>query len=247
MEGLLDKGKLKGLMTSFNTKIKDDIEKIKDEHLQKQSIVVGGNIGVYAERNGEDEAILKIYGHEKFIEQGYVPVIFRYLTSTSKRMVSEKRDELEEGWFRYRCKGWNVYGNPDCVRITEDNVVEFSTNQDNYLTMSPEGFSPLAENMISEMKDLDGKLFVKHGRRKILIRRPTESGTIHRSVRLRYGIGFVPKPEIAWPNDYWRRKITHADLVSNLAEFYVGYNFKTKRSFPEDDLWKWGFGISKTV
>lgn len=241
-------------------KVDANIVSLKTSKADKEEVAIKGNIGVYSERITLDEpdpsnsidtkvTRLKIWGHEKLLEMGYVPVIFRYTHSANQVRVRHDSPDGEDYFVikvRRHHKGWNAYGNPECVRITDDGTVEFSTNPPDDLGMEPKGFSPDAENMIRERYDENsGRLFVRHGRKKILIKDYDDYGGRHRTVRLRYAIGFIMPPKIAWPNDPFR-KITPADLVSNLAEFYIGYHYKTQNE-EGHSVFGWDFVNPKTV
>lgn len=175
------------------------------------------SIGVFIYKESLEEPVLKIYGHEKLIEQGYVPYIWRYITKTCK-----KWDPVEENFIRYRRKGWCTYGSYHCVNITEDGIVEFSTNPSHKLNSPAEEYSPNAD-AFAEFTN-DSGMNIRHGNRAV---------KQYGNVRIKYAIGFARKKHL-------REKLSEADLVSNLAKFYI-------TNYGDSGIEKFTFGLSREL
>lgn len=173
------------------------------------------SIGIYVERHesGDGGDVLKIYGHEQLLEDGYVPYIWRYIVKSSRK-------KSDGGFDNYRLKGWITYGSYHCVNITEDNIIEFSTNESYKLNNIADDYSSYASNLIKPGKSAE----IGHGRRGL---------ECHLGLKMKFAIGFA-RPK------HLRERLTTADLVSNLAEFYVVYGSSDIGDF-------WSYGLNRTL
>lgn len=210
MAGKVDKVEGKGL--SANDYTDDDKQKV-DNLNNITPISVGFFEG---EHRGTDyTSVLRVYGHEKLVEQGYVPVIFRrkkcerhyrkydYSQTPAQKLYSVHNSK----------KGWICYGSPKSVKI-ENGVMMFTTeNGDGMkdLPMENPRYSqhPLG-SLIRTYEDGAGK-FVLWSRRVPLKNNNGE----YRNLKFDFGLGFIRKDKP------YNEAITLSDLVSTLAEFTV--------------------------
>ncbi|MCH5166941.1 MAG: hypothetical protein J1F35_03525 [Erysipelotrichales bacterium] len=172
-------------------------------------------IGVLVEKNENDGGVLKIYGHKPLLEAGYVPYIWRYITKTCRRW-----DPEAVKFKHYKRKGWQTYGSHYSVNINEDDIIEFSTNPGYKLNLKPSNYSCYASNLIK----YGAKYEVGHGQRGLKLRR---------GIKIKFAIGFAKPKEL-------KEKITTADLVSNLVEFYTVWS----GSLGEE---QWSYGLNMTL
>lgn len=209
--GKVDKVEGKGLSTNDYT----DDDKQKVENLNNITpISVGFFEGVH--KGADYGGVLRIYGHEKLVELGYVPVIFRrkkcerhyrkydYSQTPAQKLYSVHNSK----------KGWICYGSPKSVKI-ESGVMMFTT-ENGYemkdLPMENPRYSqhPLG-SLIRTYEDGAGKEFVLWSRRVPLKNNNGE----YRNLKFDFGLGFISKDKP------YNEAITLSDLVSTLAEFTV--------------------------
>lgn len=209
--GKVDKVEGKGL--SANDYTDDDKQKV-DNLNNITPISVGFFEG---EHRGTDyTSVLRVYGHEKLVEQGYVPVIFRRKKCERHyRKYDYSQEPIKKLYSVHNSKkGWICYGSPKSVKI-ENGVVMFTTeNGDEMkdLPMENPRYSqhPLG-SLIRTYEDGTGTEFVLWSRRVSLKNNNGE----YRNLKFDFGLGFIRKDKP------YNEAITLSDLVSTLAEFTV--------------------------
>lgn len=179
-------------------------------------------IGLTIVKDPENFSILKLHNYKQYLDQGYVPYIWRYITKTrlSKRFDGK----------RVKIKGWATFGSHHAVNILSDGTVQFSTNKAHKLNLKPEnGYSSNAKDFIKQSSVLQSTKETRygHGKRSIDI----ES----RKVQIKYGIGF------AKPKESLTETLTENDLVSNLAEFYLTHSMLS--SYNGSNEFGWTFAL----
>ena len=205
-----------------------EIEKIL-EVVQAKLGLTAGNKGLYnnaqisvAVVNG----VLKIFGAQQLMADGYVPYLFRL---TRKRNQWDDKVAIEAGASRKKyCdkrKGWNLYGSVHTVKVN-GSTLTFTTNSKSHLTEKALDYSPLPGTLVSHHTKKDGTPTFGWGRSVVSLLDP-KNPKKHRMIRLRFAIGFAKK---IMPG---RSLITTANLVSSLAEFSLIYN-------PSKKTWHFG-------
>lgn len=172
--------------------------------------------------------VLKIYGAQQLVADGYVPYLFRL---TRKRNQWGDKVAIEAGMEPKKyCaprKGWNLYGSCHSIAISADNTLTFSTNSHSHQSRVADGYSSAPITLVTTFTRSDGTPSFGWGRSSVsLIDRKSQTLN-HRMIRLRFAVGFAKK---VLPG---RSLITTANLVSSLAEFSLIYNPATK---------SWNFG-----
>jgi hypothetical protein len=206
-----------------------EIQKI----LEKVQIKLGmtdGSKGLYNSAQIQvtaENGLLRLYGAQQLIADGYVPYLFRL---TRKRNPWHDKVAIEAGAspkkYCDKRKGWNLFGTYYMVKIASGNLLTFSTNQHHDLCTQPQEYSFEPSALVIPHTRKDGTPCIGWGRSVISLLDPKKP-TKHRMIRLRFAIGFAKK---ILPG---RSLITTANLVSSLAEFSVIYNPATKT---------WSFG-----
>ena len=164
-------------------------------------------IGLTIEKESKISGTLKLHNYKQYLDQGYVPYIWRYITKSRKVANSDMT------YNRIKIKGWAVYGSHNAVNILPDGTVQFSTNRSHQLNLKPEnGYSSNAKDFIKRSSRAieEDNPYYGHGKRCIDV--------TARKVQVRYAIGF------AKPKASLRDQIREDDLVSNLAEFYLSHS-----------------------
>jgi hypothetical protein len=165
--------------------------------------------------------VLYVRGAQRFLEAGYVPYLFRF---------SRKNTQQNGNKRAFKHKGWNQFGSRHSLCIKSDDHVLFSKNVHMRYHEEADGYDVACNNLIivknTTMNFGMGSEEVPHvvfGRRAISLLDRRDYRT-SRMIRLPFGIAF------ASPIDPGRKRITAADLVSNLATFSVNYH-------PGDETW----------
>lgn len=166
---------------------------------------------------------LELYGHKSLVSAGYVPYIFRW---TRKRNPFKDKYASDANKGRRYCtetKGWHLYGSIYAVRVS-DNIVQFSLNSHNMLSIPAEGWSTAPSAIVKTRTNNKGIKTFGWGRSVVVLRDYKSKNKNNRMIRLRFAIGFAPKIKPG------KVAITPANLVSSLAEFSIVYN-------PASDSW----------
>ena len=164
---------------------------------------------------------LRIRGAERLIEAGYVPYVFRCLTKRNSYNLAGKTEQEKADHGRPpKRKGWAVFGSMYSVKI-EDGTVMFSTARHNLhsnMEIATAGYSHLPDTFVTVATRQNGDICVRWGCQSILLHNPTSGHPYYRRLKLRFALGFAP------PFLPGCRRITPADLVTELVEFSIVYN-----------------------
>ena len=166
---------------------------------------------------------LELYGHKSLVSAGYVPYIFRW---TRKRNPFKDKYASDANKGRRYCtetKGWHLYGSIYAVRVS-DNIVQFSLNSHNMLSIPAEGWSTAPSAIVKTRTNNKGIKTFGWGRSVVVLRDYKSKNKNNRMIRLRFAIGLAPKIKPG------KVAITPANRVSSLAEFSMVYN-------PASDSW----------
>lgn len=197
-----------------------EIEKIL-EAVQVKLGMTDGSKGLY--NNAQisvvvENGILRIFGAQQLVADGYVPYLFRL---TRKRNQWGDRVALEAGAARKKyCdkrKGWNLFGSCYMVKIASDNTVSFNTNSHSDLCKAADSYSALPSALVRPHTRKDGTPSFGWGRSVVSLLDPRNANK-HRMIRLLFAVGFAKK---ILPG---RSRISTANLVSSFAEFSIIYN-----------------------
>lgn len=147
---------------------------------------------------------LFVQGADDLLANGYIPVIFRKITSRNCSSSDNKKGITIT-------KGWKCFGSPLAVRIN-NSIVEFSKALHSNLCRADlsefSDYSSHAANFVHTLTDAKGRHKIAWGKRLI----PFDEG---RRV-LDFALGFIA-PNIWAPN----KRITTIDLVSTMAQFKI--------------------------
>ena len=174
-----------------------------------------------------ENGLLKIYGAQSLIADGYVPYLFRL---TRKRNQWKDKVALEAGAepkkYCDKRKGWNLFGSVYTLKVSSSTVA-ISTNPKSYFSQEAESYSSAPSDFVKTfIRARDNAPCFGWGRSVVSLLDP-KNPKKHRMIRLRFAIGFAKK---ILPG---RSLITTANLVSSLAEFSLIYTPSTK-------LWSFG-------
>jgi len=169
-----------------------------------------------------ENGLLRIYGAQQPIDDGYVPYLFRH---TRKRNQWKDKVALEAGAtpkkYCDKRKGWNLYGSVHTLKIA-NSIVAISTNTKSHYSVEAAGYSSAPSSFVKTFtRARDNAPCFGWGRSVVSLLDP-KNPRKHRMIRLRFAIGFAKK---ILPG---RSLITTANLVSSLAEFSLIYNPATK-------------------
>ena len=164
---------------------------------------------------------LVLVNAQPYLAAGYVPVLFRKCTTTTKDI-----DENNDNWHT-KFHGWHSRGGLRGITIDENNVVAINTTKDSNLYLEgelPKGWKATdAITFVRPHEDWysdDVKhVLVSWGKRVATLwsSDDEEAAEIRGGFRFRFAIGFVQPFD-----DYKERKmLTLKDVVSNLARFSV--------------------------
>lgn len=207
-----------------------DIQKLL-EVIQAKLGMTEGSKGLYNTAQIQvsvENGVLRLYGAQQLIEDGYVPYLFRL---TRKRNPWDDKVALEAGAERKKyCdkrKGWNLLGTCYMVKIASGNILTFNAKSHHDLCTHSETYATTPDTLVKQFnRRSDNAPCIGWGRSVISLLDPNNSKK-HRLIRLRFAIGFAKK---ILPG---RSLITTANLVSSLAEFAVIYN-------PSKKTWHFG-------
>ena len=179
-----------------------------------------------------EDKMLRISGVDALLKAGYVPYIFRNIKKRNRyRLAGKTPQEIFEHGRPPVRKGWSLYGSMYSLKI-DSGVVLFSTADPKLHSRSdmPTGeFSHKPQTLLVKSVDADGHEYFNWGHKKIPMTGYNNKGVIRkRNLRFRFAIGFAP------PIKPGRRRITTADLVSELVEFKVNF------MFVEGGIWAFG-------
>jgi hypothetical protein len=151
-----------------------------------------------------------IQGAAKLIAEGYVPYLFR----SSSRKIHDHQHQTS-GPYK---KGWHLFGSKHTIKIDDEGIVNFSTNDKGYIDLEAEDYSPEIQTILHLKTDKDGHKYVPWGTSQISVY--DKKADKNRMLRLHYAIGFAKEKPVS------RNTINGADLVTNLATFSIVYNPK---------------------
>lgn len=201
-----------------------DIQKVL-EQVQIKLGLTEGSKGLYNSAQIQvtaENGVLRLYGAQQLIADGYVPYLFRL---TRKRSPWRDKVAIAAGQTRKkycdRRKGWNLYGSCHMVKIGDGNVLTFNTNPHYNLCKPSSEYSASPQTLVCRYTSKSGVPCFGWGRSTVSLLDP-KNAKKHRLIRLRFAIGFAKK---IFPG---RSLITTANLVSSLAEFAIIYNPSTK-------------------
>lgn len=174
-----------------------------------------------------ENGLLKIYGAQQLIADGYVPYLFRH---THKRNQWDDKIALDNGAepkkYCDKRKGWNLYGSVYTLKIS-NSIVKISTNAKCHYTIAAQDYSSEPSFFVKTfIRTRDNAPCFGWGRSVVSLLDP-KNPKKHRMIRLRFAVGFAKK---ILPG---RSLITTANLVSSLAEFSLIYN-------PAKKTWHFG-------
>ncbi len=160
---------------------------------------------------------LYIRGAKFYLDQGYVPYVFRLIRKRNQfnpNNYPQKFIELH-GPNKPR-KGWCMFGCSDAVHIDSDNLFSFTLAPHQFIAdrdkLSGYDFSPLPDALVHINPEYDT---IAWGRSTIGTVKETEGNYLRgRLIKLRFAIAFG-KPCQQW------KKISIADMESPLAQFSV--------------------------
>lgn len=159
------------------------------------------------------DGALILHGHEKYLEAGAVPMLFR---STRKRNPVRSRNLTADQLLKKGgpvTKGLHCFGARHTLNVHGDGAVYLSTNDHQYLNKYPANYLPLsASALLKEHRRADGSRFVPWGRSMVPL---LSRDDLPRSLRFRFYIAFV-RPDVQGSP-----VIAASDIVSNLASFSV--------------------------
>lgn len=207
-----------------------DIEKLLDV-IQTKLGMTEDSKGLYNTAQIQvsvENGVLRLYGAQQLIEDGYVPYLFRL---TRKRNPWDDKVALEAGAERKKyCdkrKGWNLFGTCYMVKIASGNILTFNAKSHYDLCTPSEIYAATPDTLVKQFnRRSDNAPCIGWGRSVVSLLDPNNA-LKHRLIRLRFAIGFAKK---ILPG---RSLITTANLVSSLAEFAVIYN-------PSKKTWHFG-------
>lgn len=207
-----------------------DIEKLLDV-IQTKLGMTEGSKSLYNTAQIQvsvENGVLRLYGAQQLIEDGYVPYLFRL---TRKRNPWDDKVALEDGAERKKyCdkrKGWNLFGTCYMVKIATGNILTFNAKSHHDLCTPSETYAATPDTLVKQFnRRSDNAPCIGWGRSVVSLLDPNNAQK-HRLIRLRFAIGFAKK---ILPG---RSLITTANLVSSLAEFAVIYN-------PSKKTWHFG-------
>lgn len=174
-----------------------------------------------------ENGLLKIFGAQQLIADGYVPYLFRH---TRKRNQWDDKIALDDGAtpkkYCDKRKGWNLYGSVYTLKII-NSIVKISTNSKSHYTITAQGYSSEPSYFVKTFTRTRDKAPCFGWGRSVVSLLDPKNHRKHRMIRLRFAIGFAKK---ILPG---RSLITTANLVSSLAEFSLIYN-------PAKKTWHFG-------
>lgn len=163
---------------------------------------------------------------QPYLAAGYVPVLFRKCTTTTRFEVED-----DEGWASEHRKqhGWHSRGGLRGITIDDNNCIEIYTARDSNLYMYgelPESWKATdAITFAHPHKYIDPngdytRVLVSWGKRVATLwsNDEDESAEIKKGFRFRFAIGFVMPFD---DQTKQRKMLTQKDVVSNLATFSV--------------------------
>ena len=151
---------------------------------------------------------LRIFGAAKYLEEGFVPYLFRH---TCKVNGLYKNEEWGHGAIK---RGWNLFGSYHSVKVDGEKIL-FTRNRRNDVDKPNDGsgYSEDAGTLVEVREDNRAQYYVGWGKRKILLK--GRESRWYRPVKLRFGLAFGKKIEPG------RIPVTPANMVTPLYEFTV--------------------------
>ena len=205
------------LISSIRT-AQADIASLKT---QKQSS--GGRGFIYVDIN--DSQFLKICGADDYLNDNYVPYLFRYTTKANRYLVGEV-EGISSNYHEHKRKGWHPFGDDSTTTINEHKVVYIDTNVFDINT----GYKSCLPQDFVKVKELGGGYkWAAYGCRMIPM--CDEDNGNPRRVKLLYGIAFMPKSAIEA-----NKRLDLSKLATNIATFHLQYEEDASKK-----SWHWNF------
>lgn len=153
----------------------------------------------------ESPEILRVHGAEKYLNDDYVPYIFRYTTKANRYEPKDMGGETPHEQSR---KGWHPLGNMDTTTVDPKSKVVW---------IDGKVFGDMEKGRTCAPGDFvktQGQEYAYYGKRKVKLSVKKNNVEAPRRVRLKYGIGFVPRAAIDR-----NKRLNLGNLATNIATF----------------------------